>query len=66
VFLSVPYKDSSLIKLPPCEATFKQHELRTSLQTKIWMNAHEARAVGQKNASITTICNTLFSKKQIY
>jgi hypothetical protein len=38
-------KDSSLIKLPPCEATFKQHELRTSLQTKIWMNAHEARAV---------------------
>ena len=38
-------KDSSLIRLPPCEATFKQHELRTSLQTKIWMNAHEARAV---------------------
>jgi hypothetical protein len=32
-------KDSSLIRLPPCEATFKQHVLRTSLQTKIWMNA---------------------------
>jgi hypothetical protein len=37
-------KDSSLIRLPPCEATFKQHVLRTSLQ-KIWMNAHEAMAV---------------------
>jgi hypothetical protein len=33
-------KDSSLIRLPPCEATFKQHVLRTSLQ-KIWKNAHE-------------------------
>ena len=38
-------KDSILIRLPPCETTFKQHVLRTSLQTKIWMNAHEARAV---------------------
>ena len=38
-------KDSSLIKLPPCKATFKQRELRTSLQTNIWMNAHETRAV---------------------
>ena len=38
-------KESSLIRLPLCEATFKQHELRNSLQTKIWMNAHEARAV---------------------
>ena len=27
-------KDSSLIRFPPCEATFKQHELRTSLQAK--------------------------------
>jgi hypothetical protein len=43
--LNWPHVDSSLIRLPPCEATFKQHELRTSLQTKIWMNAHEARAV---------------------
>lgn len=38
-------KDSSLIRLPPCEATFKQHVLGISLQTKIWMSAHEARAV---------------------
>ena len=38
-------KDASLIRLPPCEATFKQHVFRTSLQTKIWMNAHETRAV---------------------
>jgi len=43
--LNWPHVDSSLIRLPPCEATFKQHELRTSLQTKIWMNAHETRAV---------------------
>ena len=37
-------KDSSLIRLSPCEAIFKQDVLRTSLQTQIWMNAHKARA----------------------
>jgi hypothetical protein len=41
--LNWPHVDSSLIRLSPCEATFKQHVLRTSLQTKIWMDAREAR-----------------------
>jgi hypothetical protein len=34
-------KDSILIRLPPCEAAC----VGNFLQTKIWMNAHEARAV---------------------
>ena len=34
-------KDSSLARLPPCEATFLQHVLRASFQTKVWMNANE-------------------------
>jgi hypothetical protein len=29
-------KDASLVKLPPCEATFRQHVLRVSLQVYIW------------------------------
>ena len=37
-------KDSSLVRLPPCEASFKQHVLRSSFQTKIWMTAHIAKS----------------------
>ena len=33
-------KDSTLVRLPPSEDTFKQHVLRSSYQTKIWLNAH--------------------------
>jgi hypothetical protein len=33
-------KDACLAKLPTCEATFRQHILRASLQTNIWMSAH--------------------------
>jgi 5-bromo-4-chloroindolyl phosphate hydrolysis protein len=35
-------KDSTLVILPPIasEDTFKQHVLRSSYQTKIWLNAH--------------------------
>jgi hypothetical protein len=33
-------KDACLTKLPPCEATFRQHILRASLLTNIWMSAH--------------------------
>jgi hypothetical protein len=30
-------KDSTLVRLPPSEDTFKQHVLRSSYQTKIWL-----------------------------
>ena len=33
-------KDSTLVRLPPSEDTFKQHVLRSSYQTKIWLIAH--------------------------
>jgi hypothetical protein len=33
-------KSACLAKLPPCEATFKQHVLRASLQTYVWMSCH--------------------------
>ena len=33
-------KDSTLVRLPPSEDTFKQHVLRSSYKTKIWLNAH--------------------------
>jgi hypothetical protein len=32
-------RDACLAKLPPCEATFTQHVLRSSLQINIWMTA---------------------------
>jgi hypothetical protein len=33
-------KDSTLVRLPPSEDTCKQHVLRSSYKTKIWLNAH--------------------------
>ena len=36
-------KDCSLVRLPPSEASFKQHVLRASIQTKIWMTSHQAK-----------------------
>ena len=36
-------RDSCLAKLPPCEATFTQHVLRSSLQINIWMTAYVAK-----------------------
>jgi hypothetical protein len=33
-------KATSLAKLPPCEATFKQHTKRAMWQTKVWIFAH--------------------------
>ena len=36
-------RDACLAKLPPCEATFTQHVLRSSLQIHIWMTAHVAK-----------------------
>jgi hypothetical protein len=33
-------KDTCSAKHPPCGATFRQHILRASLQTNIWMSAH--------------------------
>ena len=36
-------RDACLAKLPPCEATFTQHVLRSSLQINIWTTAHVAK-----------------------
>ena len=36
-------RDACLAKLPPCEATFTQHVLRSSLQINIWMTAYVAK-----------------------
>ena len=36
-------KDASLVKLPPCEATFRQHVLRVSLQVYIWTSSSIAQ-----------------------
>ena len=33
-------KDSTLVRHPPNEDTFKQHVLRSSYQTKLWLNSH--------------------------
>jgi hypothetical protein len=33
-------KDSTFVRLPPSDGTFKQHVLRSSYQTKIWLIAH--------------------------
>ena len=35
-------KETSLAKLPPSEASFKQHLCRASWQAKMWTNAHHA------------------------
>ena len=32
-------KDASLVKLPPCEAIFRQHVLRVLLQVYIWTSS---------------------------
>ena len=37
-------KDSTLVRLSPSEDTFKQHVLRSSYQTKIWLIAHIPKA----------------------
>ena len=34
-----------MVRLPPSEDTFKQHVLRSSYQTKIWLNAHIPKPV---------------------
>jgi hypothetical protein len=36
-------KDCSLVLIPPSESTFKQHDLRASIQTKTWMTSHQAK-----------------------
>ena len=36
-------KDASLVRLPPSEASFRQHIFRVSLQVYVWMNAHIAK-----------------------
>ena len=36
-------KDSALARLPPCEASFRQHVLRCCIQTKIWMTSHQPK-----------------------
>lgn len=36
-------KDSALVRLPPSEASFKQHVLRACIQAKVWMTSHEAK-----------------------
>jgi hypothetical protein len=37
-------KDSSLVKLPPSEAAFRQHILRVAFQVYVWTHANEAKA----------------------
>ncbi|CAG2215571.1 unnamed protein product [Mytilus edulis] len=36
-------KDTSLLRLPPSEPAFKEHVLRSCLQTKIWICASDLR-----------------------
>ena len=36
-------KDSSLVKLPPSEAAFRQHILRVAFQVYVWTHANEAK-----------------------
>jgi hypothetical protein len=35
-------RDASLARLPPCEATFKEHAKRAMWQTRVWTSAHVA------------------------
>ena len=34
------HKDLSLIKIPPCEASFLQHVKRAAWQARVWKAAH--------------------------
>ena len=53
-------KDFSLVRIPPSESAFKQHVLRASIQTKMWMTSHQAKLpvaspydyVGKKVATV--------------
>jgi hypothetical protein len=36
-------KDCFLARIPPSESAFKQHVLRASIQTKLWMTSHQAK-----------------------
>jgi hypothetical protein len=36
-------KDSSLVKLPPSEAAFRQHILCVAFQVYVWTHANEAK-----------------------
>jgi hypothetical protein len=36
-------KDCSLARISPSESAFKQHVLRASIQTKMWMTSHQAK-----------------------
>jgi hypothetical protein len=36
-------KDSSLVKPPPSEASFRQHILRVAFQVYVWTHANEAK-----------------------
>jgi hypothetical protein len=40
-------KSACLAKLPSCEATFKQHVLRASLQTYVWYRAIQTQPLEQ-------------------
>jgi hypothetical protein len=42
-------KDSTLVRLPPSEDTFKQHVLRSSYKTKIWLNESSNAWQGQNS-----------------
>ena len=37
-------RDSSLVKPPPSEATFRQHILRVAFQVYVWTHANEAKS----------------------
>ena len=39
-----PKKEASLVKLPPCEATFHQHVLRAPVRTYIWKSSQKAQS----------------------
>ena len=43
VRLATKQRSTSLVKLPPCEATFHQHVLRASVQTYIWKSSQKAQ-----------------------
>jgi hypothetical protein len=36
-------KDCSLARIPPSKSAFRQHVLRASIQTKMWMTSHQAK-----------------------
>jgi hypothetical protein len=69
-FKQYTVKDSILVRLPPSEDTFKQHVLRSSYQTKIWLIAHIPKpAVGSplehgcKDGKFGLEPNTTFTTK---